>query len=70
MTVAVGRALGTVNPHFQRGNGLNDPPASPSRLGVSEIQSELLWHEHFQAGGVSGFVNLVVFHPSNDGFGF
>lgn len=70
LTVAIGCALGTVNPSFQRRNGLNDPPVAPGLLGVSDRQSELLWHEQFQADGVSGFVNLMLFQPRIDGFGF
>lgn len=54
----------------QRGNGLNDPPAAPGHLGVSAIRSELLWHEHFQAGEESRFENLALFQPRNFGFGF
>lgn len=70
MTVAIGCALGTVNPSFQRGNGLKDPPVAPGLLGVPLRQSELLWHEQFQADGVSGFVNLMLFQARIDGFGF
>lgn len=70
MTVAVGHALGTVNPRSHRGNGPHDPPAALGHPGVSEIGSELLWQEPFQAGGGSGFVNLALFQPRNDGFGF
>lgn len=68
MTLAIGCALGTVNPSFQRGNGLNNPPVGPWLLGVPHKQSELLWHE--QADGVSGFVNLMLFQARIDGFGF
>lgn len=34
--------------------------------GESEVQCELLCHEHFQAG----FVNLALFQPRNDGCDF
>lgn len=70
MTIAIGCALGTENPSFQRGNGLNDPPVAPGLLGASHRQSELLWHEQFQADGVSGFVKLMLFQPRIDAFGF
>lgn len=70
MPAAIGRALGTVKTRSQRGSGLNDSPAAPGPPGGSELRSELLWHEHSQAGGVSGFANLALFQPGNDGFGF
>lgn len=44
--------------------------SSPWPPGVSDRQSELCWHEQFQADGVSRFVNFVLFQARIDGFGF
>lgn len=65
-----GHASGTVNPSSQRRNGLNDPPAAPGLLEVSELWPELRWHDQFQAGRVRGVVNLVLFQARIDVFGF